>query len=350
MRKLLNTLDSLRKLTSGESLSCDETVKLFKTIFLYDKKGYFFTAATSAIHAKKETPEELAGIVDVLKELAPNIEIDEEITDTSGTGGGDFKSINVSTAVAFIMASFDIKVAKASYYGVTSKCGSADVLKHYQIDISKLDNKQKIKKVLEKTGIVFYYTPFFSRKLENRGKLFKKVFIENNLRIKTPFHLTTNVFSPFSIKRRIYGVYDKRYLKDLAKMFSLLGFEKTFTFSAEIGLPEISLSGKTYVVQQKGNFIKEIIWTPKDFGLKEVAPEEISFRNLKHSLMKFKEILQGKDDSPYAQLVWMNASAVFYLFGKVRSLQEGVKLAQKICKSQKPWQLLEEVKNVMKDL
>ena len=350
MDKLSTILPILQKLVSGNSLDRSETKNLFETIFLHDKEGYYFTAAMSALHAKGESPGELSGIVDVFKKLSPRTEINAEVTDTSGTGGGTFKSINVSTAVAFIVASASIRVAKASYYGVTSKCGSADLLKRYKIDISRISSIHKLLEVLKETGVVFYYTPYISPKLENRGKLFKKVFIENNLKVKSPFHLTTNAFSPLLVKKRVYGVYNRRFIKPLAKMFALLNYDETFVFSTELGLPEVSLSGKTYVIHQKGESIKEFSWTPKDFGLKEVPPEYIKFMDIKHSTQIFKSILQGHDESPYAQLVWMNAAVVLYLFNRVKSLKEGVKLARNLCKNKKPWNILKRLQRIYQNV
>ena len=115
MKKLSEITPYLAKLVDGQSLTVDEATKLFYDVFVYDTEAYHLAVLMGAIHAKGETSDELLGFYNAVDSLAEklNIELDENKTiDLSGTGGGSFKSLNVSTAASFVVVSAGYTVAK----------------------------------------------------------------------------------------------------------------------------------------------------------------------------------------------------------------------------------------------
>ncbi len=329
----LHEIDTLlAKLVDGNSLTTEESERLFSTIFINDISGFHFTALMSAVHAKGETVDELLGLINVYKRNAVKLNLKanvEKTTDLSGTGAGKFKTINVSTTSSFVVAAAGYTVAKASYYGITSSAGSADLFAIFGIDISKL-TKELIEKTLDKVGICPFYTFFISPKLENRGKLFKLVYKDGELRVRTPGHLTTNAFSPFPINHRIYGCYSERYLEVLANLFKKLGYKRTLTFYADIGMPEISNVGKTTIAEQNGNEIKKYIVKPADLGVNEAKEEDIKTGGKEQNITDFVKILKGKKKGAKSDLVAINAGASLYALGDVKTIAEGTKKAQQI--------------------
>ncbi len=335
----------LAKLVDGHDLTTAESEKLFSTIFLYDTTGFHFTALMSAIHAKGETADELLGLIDVNRNLAEKLSVNvspNKITDLSGTGAGTFKTLNVSTAASFVIAASGYTVAKACYYGITSSTGSADLFMEFGIDIAKL-SKEIIEKTLEEIKICPFYIPFISPKLENRGKLFRMVYINNQLKVRTPAHLTTNIFSPLPITHRTYGCYSPKYLEVLANLFMKLGFTRTLTFYAEIGMPEISNVGKTTIVEQNGNNIKKYEVYPSDLGIAEATEDQIQTGGKDQNLQDFITILKGKERGPKADLVAVNAGASLYALGDVDTLREGVAKAKQILNSGEGYKVLEQL-------
>src|SRR5258706_7912794 len=217
LEELIKVNPLLAKVVDGQNLSADESLQLFKTIFLNDEEGYHLAILLGAIHARGETSDELLGLINTYKELTDKLNINasvDKITDLSSTGGGSFKTINVGTAASFIVAAVGYTVPKASYYSITSPTGSADIFAAFGIEIAKL-SKDKIEDTLNEIGICPYFTPFINQKLANRGKLSRKLFGERKIQVRTPFHLTTNAFSPFSINHRIYGCYSNKYILTL---------------------------------------------------------------------------------------------------------------------------------------
>lgn len=325
----------LTKLIDGNNLTTVESETLFSIVFLNDISGFHFTALMSAIHAKGETSDELLGLINVYKKNAVRFNIRanaDTVTDLSGTGAGSFKTINVSTTASFVIAASGYTVVKASYYGITSPTGSADLFKEFGIDIQNL-TKETIENTLNKVGICPFYTFFISPKLENRGRLFKLVYKDAQLKVRTPGHITTNAFSPFPIKRRIYGCYSERYLEILANLFKKLGYKKTLTFYADIGLPEISNVGKTTIVEQNGDNIRKYAVKPRDLGVIAAKEGDIKTGGKEQNISDFVRILQGKEKGPKADLVAINAGASLYALGDVTTIEQGTIKAQQILAS-----------------
>lgn len=325
----------LAKLVDGNNLTVEETEKLIYNIFVYDNEGMHFATFLGALHAKGETADELLGFLNVTKKLAVkfNLGLDEnKSTDLSGTGGGKFKTINVSTAASFVVAAAGYTVAKEAYFAVTSPTGSADVFTAFGVEFLKL-TKTQIEDALNKVGICPVFAPFISPKLENRSKLSRKFFVERQVRIRTIFHLASNIYSPLPMNHRIYGCYSDKYLEVLAQLFAKLGFKRTLTFYAEIGLPEFSNVGKTTVVEQNKNNFKKYTVTPKELGIKEAKKEQIQTGGKEQNIQDFIKILKGKDTGPKADLVAINAGAALYALEDVKSIREGVSKAIKILQS-----------------
>jgi anthranilate phosphoribosyltransferase len=324
----------LAKVTEGNNLSVKEATKLFHTVFTRDTEGYHLAVLIGAIHAKGETSDELLGFYNAVNKLAErlNTKLDpDRVIDLSGTGGGTFKTINVSTAASFVVAAAGYTVAKEAYYAVTGTTGSADVFAAFGIDISKL-TKRQIGQALTKIGICPIFVPHFSPKLTNRAKISAKIFRERQIRVRSPFHLVSNVYSPLKMNYRIYGCYSKRYLEVLAELFTKLRFKRSLVMSAEIGIPEFSNVGKTYVLEQKGTHINRYTVSPKDLGVKEATLNDIKTGGKKQNIRDFLNILKGRG-GPKSDLVAINAGAAFYTLGATKTLREGTQMAKDILTS-----------------
>lgn len=335
----------LTKLVDGYDLTAKETEKLLYHIFLYDTDGMHYATYIGAQHAKGETADELFGFLNATKRLAAqfNLKLDKDrTTGLSGTGGGSFKSFNVSTTASFIVAAAGYTVANEVFFAITSPTGSADVFAILGIDFHKL-TKERIRQTLKEVGICPVITPFISPNLANRGKNALKFFVERQIRVRSPFHLVSNLQLPLPMSSRIYGCYSEKYLEVLARLFMKMGYKKTLTFYAEIGMPEISNVGKTTIVEQNGDKIKKYTVNSSDLGVKEAKEEDIKTGGKEQNIIDFVKILQGKEKGAKADLVAINAGASLYALGDVKSLKKGTKKAQQILADGAGYEKLEKL-------
>jgi len=326
----------LAKLVDGNDLSAKEATELAYHIFVYDTEGMHFATWLGAMHAKGETSEELEGFLKATKELAVKFNPKKfnlnKTIDLSGTGGGKFKSFNISTTASFVVAAAGYTVAKISYFAVTSPTGSADIFSSFGVDFPKL-TKEQLEQTLKEVGICPIIASFLSPKLANRGKLSKRFFADGQVRVRTPFHLVNNIYSPLPIKHRIYGCYSEKYLEVLANLFKKLGFKRTLTFYADIGLPVISNVGKTTIFEQNGANIKRYTVKPIDLGVKEAKEEDIKTGGKEQNIKDFIRVLQGKERGAKSDLAAVNAGAALYSLNDVKTIAEGTDKAQKILSS-----------------
>ncbi len=127
MEKILSKIEKKENLTFEESKIAFNSImagqvdesKIFEFLTLLSRKG--------------ETADEIAGGVYVLRDKATQVKAPDDAIDTCGTGGDGKNTLNISTAAALLLSSFETKVAKHGNKSVSSKCGSADVLEKLNI-------------------------------------------------------------------------------------------------------------------------------------------------------------------------------------------------------------------------
>lgn len=350
--QLCSVIELIAKAVDGKDLTAREAEAVFSKIFMYDTQGYHLTALFAALHAKGETADELLGLCNSTKRLAivlrPNV-AQNNTTDLSGTGGSLVKTINVSTAASFIVAAAGITVAKQTAYAFTSPTGSADVFGSFGIDIFKLKKKQ-VESALEQVGICPYLISAMSPKIKIRSVVARKVFVENELHIRTPFHIAIFAYSPTPLKKRIYGCYDEKYMDILAELFVKLGNERTLILHGVGGIPEASNIGKTIVVEQNKRHIKRYQVSPNDFGLKTATADSIRSGGVTQNIIDFIRILYGQETGPKRGIVLANASASLYVMGKVADLAAGVELAREVLKEGLAFKKLEALTKRVGDM
>jgi anthranilate phosphoribosyltransferase len=338
-------ISTLHKIIEKENLTSEEIKEAFTTIIREDREGYFLLAFFTALSTKGETAEELYGLCQSLSRFCPelNIEIDPNIvTDLSGTGGAKLKTINVSTAASFIVAATGIKVAKQAFPGITSPTGSADVFQNFGIDIFNV-NRDILKKCLHKVGIVPYNVVFGLAKGIDNLRNFGRLQFEKGLAIRTPMHLIANIFSPIKMKRRIYGMFNEKYLFVTAELLQKLGYTKGVVFYGLDGLCEISNIGQTKVVEFDRTKIEEYTIEPKDFGIKRAKYEDIKAINPEQNIIDFLKVISGKEKGPKADMVFLNAAASLYVLEKSKDIKEGIDIAKNLVKEGKPLQKLTDL-------
>ncbi len=330
---LLDIVPIIKAITEGQDLTVSETEKAFTILEVEDLESYFFFAFLAALHAKGETSDELLGFCKANEHFVPpfNIGVNaEKIVDLSGTGGDRLNTLNVSTAASFIVASKGLAVAKQSFFAVTGSLGSSDLMQVFGINPLEMSSKgpDELRKIFEKTGMVIYHANSMADVKKRQG-FFNWVNKRREIGLNhvTAYHLAANVYSPIAMKRRIYGVFDKKYLKPIAELFQKLGYKKGLVFFGTDGLDEVSNIGETKIVEFSKNELKDYTITPEDLGVKVAKASEISVETRQKSIYDFLQIIYGKEKGAKRDLVLINAAAAFYVMDEVSTIRDGVELA-----------------------
>jgi anthranilate phosphoribosyltransferase len=264
----------------------------------------------------------------VLKEKMVKINIPFEAIDVCGTGGDNLKTLNISTAVAIIIAAGGVKIAKHGNRSVSSISGSADIFDEMKIKFS--DQPEQIINQLEEKNLAFIFAPFFHPILKNIASVRKEIAAE--FHSPTIFNFLGPLINPCLVNRQIIGVSNFSVMEKIAqviaeennpkkRVFIVHGFDK---------MDEITLTDNSYLMEVQGSEIKEMkIINPEDYGFKKVDISELVGRDAKFNCQKLINLLSG-EKSAYREIVLLNSAFAFFLCNKSKNIEEGIKLAEKI--------------------
>ncbi|RKY31899.1 MAG: anthranilate phosphoribosyltransferase [Candidatus Omnitrophota bacterium] len=315
----------ISKLIEMKNLEEKETYKMFKMI-LEGKISDIKTACfLTLLRVKGEQPKEITGAAKLLREKCIKLDVKKKkIADTCGTGGDGTGTFNISTACAILSSSLGIPVAKHGNRSITSKCGSADVMEAlgYKIEIPP----EKSKKMLEEIDFTFLYAPIYHKAMKNVANVRKE------LGFRTIFNILGPLCNPCNPEIQIMGVSNYKFLKILPYVFRNLGING-YIFFGEDGIDEITLTGKTYIVEVRNDRIEEFELYPKSIGLKMCKIEDIKGGNAKENAEIIKDIMKGKEKGAKRDIVLLNTSALLMASRKVKNFEEGIEISKKAIKS-----------------
>lgn len=324
---------AIEKIVKGIDLSEYEMRHAFEQIMTGYATAAQIGAFITALRIKGETAEEITGAAKVMREKAvairaggksvdidrDDINIDEEtIIDTCGTGGSGTNTYNISTTVAFILAACGVKVAKHGNRGVSSRCGSADVLEALGV---KLDMPPvMVEDCIREIGIGFMYAPLFHSAMKYAVEPRKEIGI------RTIFNLLGPLANPARATCQVLGVYDGKLTEVMAEVLKNLGCRRAFVVYGLDTLDEITITGKTKVTELKNGRIRTYYLTPEKFGIKRARLEDIKGGDARENSEIIQSVLRG-DRGPKRDVALLNASAALVCSGKARDFKGGIKLA-----------------------
>ena len=287
---------TLNKLINHEILPKEEAKQILVNIAKGDYNTSQIAAFLTVYMMRSVTIEELEGFRDALLELCLAVNLaDYDPIDLCGTGGDGKDTFNISTLASFVTAGAGIHVTKHGNYGVSSKCGSSNVMEFLGIKFS--NDADFLKKTIEEAGICVLHAPLFHPAMKNVAP------IRRELAVKTFFNMLGPMVNPAFPKNQMVGVYNL----ELARMYGYLyqNTDKKFTIlNALDGCDEISLTGDTKTISNH----TEAMLTPSDFGVEKVSQEDIiGGSDIAESAQIFMNILQGKGTEAQNNVVCANA-------------------------------------------
>ena len=240
---------------------------------------------------------------------------------------------NISTLSAFVTAGANVNVSKHGNYGVSSSCGSSNVLEFLGIKFS--NDKDFLKKSIEESGICILHAPLFHPAMKHVAPIRKE------LGLKTFFNILGPLVNPSFPANQIVGVFNL----ELARLYSYL-FQKTNKNYAIIysldGYDEISLTGNVKVITRN----EENIYSPQDLSLQKLNPKSISGgKTIKESAKIFMNILQNKGTKSQNQVIFANSGLAISTALNV-SIEDGIEKATESLKTNKALEAFEKLKNL----
>lgn len=284
-------------LTSHKTLSSEEARQILSDIANGKYNEVEMASFLTIFLMRSVTVEELSGFRDALLEHCLRVDLKQDnLIDLCGTGGDGKDTFNISTLASFVTAGAGAKVAKHGNYGVSSSCGSSNILEHFGYHFT--NNEENLQKQVAEAGICFLHAPLFNPAMKNVAP------VRKSLRIKTFFNMLGPMVNPAFPNKQIVGVFSL----DLARLYGYI-YQKSnrdFVILHSLdGYDEISLTGSFKTISNKAEQINQ----PADLGLTKVTPEQIKGGiGVNDSAEIFESILNGKGSEAQNNVVCTNAA------------------------------------------
>lgn len=312
--------EAIAKLVKGEDLTVNEIGLAMEEIMTGQALPAQIAAFLTAMRIKGETLDEIVGAARIMRKYAARIKtVHPVILDTCGTGGDDAHTFNISTIAAFVVAGAGVAVAKHGNRCVSSRCGSADLLKSLGVNIEV--EEDIVSKCLDETGIGFLFAPKLHKAMQYA------VGPRKEIGIRTIFNILGPLTNPAGATHQLLGVYDEKLTKPIAEALGRLGSKHALVVHGNDGLDEVTTTDKTRISELKNGKIKTYEVSPRDFGIKKAKPEDLKGGDPAENAKIAIDIL-GEEKGPKYDIVILNAGCAIYASDKAASIKEGIKLAE----------------------
>lgn len=312
--------DALKRIVEGRDLTETEATAVMEAITKGEASPALIAALLTGLRMKGETPEELIGFARVMREKSIRIRpTRDDVVDTCGTGGGGLTTFNISTTAAFVVAGAGVPVAKLGNRGMTSACGSADVLEALGVCIAC--TPERVADCVDQAGIGFMFAQAHHPALKHAAP------VRRELGFRTILNLVAPLTNPAGATAQVIGVFDPGCTELLAQALRNLGSRRAFVVHGLDGLDELSTLGRTRVTELRDGTIGTYELTPDDVGLPPAKPDDLRpGEDAAANARLTRGVLEGQP-GPRRDIVLLNAAAGLVAGGAAESLQEGILLA-----------------------
>ncbi len=291
MKKLLNTLFEYQELSSDEARQVLHEIAGGK--YNHSQIAAFLTI----YRMRPVTVEELRGFRKALLDLCLRIDLSEyQAIDLCGTGGDGKNTFNISTLTSFVVAGAGYQVAKHGNYGVSSVCGSSNVMEYLGYQFS--NDQDQIKRELDVSGISFLHAPLFHPAMKAVGP------VRRELGIKTFFNMLGPLVNPSRPAFQLTGVFNL----ELARLYKYIlqkeGNRYTIVHALD-GYDEVSLTGPFRIITPERDEVLE----PKGIGFRQLRAEDLfGGETVAEAADIFTQVLSGKGTASQNEVVLANTS------------------------------------------
>ena len=304
---------ALARIASGETLDQAEAEAAFATVLAGEATPAQVAALAMGLRLRGETVAELTGAVRAMRAQMRSVPGLADAIDVCGTGGDAHGTLNVSTAVAFVLAALGVPVAKHGNRAMSSRAGASDTLAALGLRLD--DDPGHLEHTLLRYGIAFLSAPLHHPGLRHAGA------VRAELGFRTVFNLLGPLCNPAGVRRQMIGVFDPAWQAPIARTLGRLDSDRVWVVHGEDalegapnGLDELGLCGPNQVVALDRGRLARFGFEPADLGLPAHPVSAIRGGDAAFNAAALERLLSG-EPSPYRDTVLLNASAALQVSG-----------------------------------
>jgi anthranilate phosphoribosyltransferase len=293
-----------------------------------ETKGAFLTA----LAAKGETAAEVAAFAQAFRARARNPGVQPwapQAIDIVGTGGDHAGGFNISSLVVLVLASAGVKVMKHGNRGITSKCGSADLLAALGVNLEATPGQHR--RALDELGFVFFFAPAFHPAFKHIAPVRKALAARGQ---RTVFNILGPLINPGRPAHLLLGVFAEAWVEKLADAVHALGSQTGLAAHGVIepgrGIDELTTATRNRVAgfgrwrETKGE------WLAADFGLNAAPFSDLVGGGLEENLRIVEAILAGNGPAGLVDTIVLNAALAMGITGAAPSVNEALAPAREL--------------------
>ncbi|NQU09053.1 MAG: anthranilate phosphoribosyltransferase, partial [Candidatus Abyssubacteria bacterium] len=253
------------------------------------------------------------------------------------TGGDGANTFNISTTAAFVVAGAGVAVAKHGNRGMSSACGSADVLQQLGVKIDA--EPSVVERCIDEVGLGFMFAPLY------HGAMKHAVGPRREVRVRTIFNILGPLANPAFAEAQLIGVYDSALVEPLAHVLKNLGARHAFVVSGTDGLDEVSTSSSSIIAEARDGNVTVSEFDPSEVGIERSRLEDLSGGDAAVNAGLTEAILRG-EKGPRRDIVALNAAFALVAADHAKNVSEGIEAAFRSIDSGAAREKLQRLKEV----
>ena len=309
---------ALAAVREGGSLDADASARVFESIMSGTVADTDLIQFLTAQALRGPTVPEIVGAVRAMRAGMRPVTAPPDAIDLCGTGGDGHGTLNISTAVSFVVAGAGVPVAKHGNRSATSKSGAADILEALGVKIDL--EPERASAVLAETGIVFLFAQVHHPAMRHVGK------VRSQIKMRTIFNLLGPLASPAKVKHQLVGIYDKKWLVPYAEALKALGSTRALVVHGDDGLDELTTTAVTHYASLENGQITTGVLAPGDAGLPPATLADLKGGDAPANAQALRRLFDG-EGGPYRDIVLLNSGAALMVAGRAKDVKGGVALA-----------------------
>lgn len=314
--------EAIIRLSQKQDLSYDEAEQVMNEIMEGKATDVQMSAYLTALSLKGETIDEITASAAGMRAHCIKLLHNMDVLEIVGTGGDGANSFNISTTASLVIAAAGVPVAKHGNRAASSRSGAADVLETLGVKIDLPPERSA--QLLKKIQICFLFA-------QNYHIAMKYVApIRKELGIRTVFNILGPLSNPAGANMELMGVYEEELVEPLAQVMAKLGVVRGMVVYGQDKLDEISMSAPTSVCEIRDGWFQSYEITPEQFGYTRCTKEELTGGTPEENAGITRKILSGEDRGAKRCAVCFNAGAAIYIAGKAATMEEGVRMAERL--------------------
>lgn len=330
--------DTLERLLERRNLTQDEASELLVALTDSNTPPAMAGALLTALRVKGVTADELRGFATTMRGLArrPVLPPGSPLVDMVGTGGDGSGSFNLSTGAALLVASMGIRVAKHGTSSISSRSGSADVIRALGLGLP-LD-EVAAGECLAATGFTFFFAPHFHPAMKTIMP------IRQALGVRTVFNVLGPLLNPAAPPFHLIGAYHIDAAGLMADALAGMPIERTYVVHGHPGWDEATPVGPFTLFDVRPGKVTRHERDAEEFGLPRCTAEELKGGDAAHNAVHLQAVLEGRDRSAHRNAIVLQAALVLELLGKAQSAREAARMAEDAIETGAARTLLEKLR------